>query len=240
MIDLNKTAHIAHEASARINELIDAAISRQRAEEPGREYLGASSIGHDCLRKIQWDWTSPTVPAAKSLRIFTRGHWAEDYIASFMVRAGFTLLRKGPETEYIQAGGRFRGHCDGVILSGPELPRGGYPCLWEHKCLGAKWWRQVELHGIAKAYPAYADQVALYQAYLDLTEHPAIFTVLNADTMELLHVLVPFDPERAQRASDRAVTVLKAQEAGETLPRVASEPDDFRCKMCGHKEKCWP
>ncbi len=49
-----------------------------------------------------------------------------------------------------------------------------------------------------------------YQAYLNVSKHPALFTVLNADTCERLHFLVPFDSARAQAASDRAVTVIEA------------------------------
>jgi hypothetical protein len=39
--------------------------------------------------------------------------------------------------------------------------------------------------GLAVAKPVYAAQVAIYQAYLELHEHPAIFTAINADTMEI-------------------------------------------------------
>jgi hypothetical protein len=137
------------------------------------------------------------------------------------------------------AGGTFRGHADGVILAGPELPGAGYPCLWEHKALGSKGWRKLERDGLALAYPQYAAQVALYQAYLDFTEHPAVFTALNADTCERLHLLVPFDAERAQASSDRAVRVIEATRAGELLPRCADDSGDWRCRMCSHRKRCW-
>ena len=55
--------------------------------------------------------------------------------------------------------------------------------------------------------------MAIYQAYLELHEHPAIFTALNADTMEVYTELVPFDAALAQRMSDRAVKVITATEA---------------------------
>jgi hypothetical protein len=47
-----------------------------------------------------------------------------------------------------------------------------------------------------------------YQAYLDVT-NPALFSVVNADTCERLHFLVPFDVQLAQMMSDRAVIVSK-------------------------------
>ena len=133
----------------------------------------------------------------------------------------------------------FRGHCDGIIVMGPELPGVGYPCLWEHKALGDKGWCALERDGVEKAYPHYTAQVWLYQAYLDITEQPAIFTALNANTMERLHLLVPFDAAQAQAWSDRAVAVIKATLAGELLPRAYDDPHDWRCRMCGHRARCW-
>ena len=36
--------------------------------------------------------------------------------------------------------------------------------------------------GLVKSYPQYAAQVWLYQAYLDLTENPCLYTIVNADS----------------------------------------------------------
>ena len=96
-----------------------------------------------------------------------------------------------------------------AVVAGPELPGIGFPAIWEHKCLGAKGWRNIERDGIEKAYPQYAAQIWLYQAYLKVTEHPALFTATNADTCERLHLLLPFNAEQAQAWSDRAVAVIE-------------------------------
>ena len=81
-------------------------------------------------------------------------------------------------------------------------------------------------------------QVAIYQAYLEVT-NPALFTVVNADSCERLHFLVPFNPVLAQALSDRAVTVIEATRAGELLPRIVEDSTDWRCRMCSHKSRCW-
>ena len=104
--------------------------------------------------------------------------------------------------------------------------------------LNAKNWRAIERDGLEKAFPQYAAQVALYQAYLDIT-NPALFTVVNADTCERLHFFVPFNAERAQEWSDRAVNIIEATRAGELLPRAYDDPQDWRCRMCSHSERCW-
>ena len=136
--------------------------------------------------------------------------------------------------------GALRGNADGIIIAGPDLPGAYliYPLLWEHKAVNSKNWRALERDGLEKTFPQYAAQVALYQAYLDIT-NPALFTALNADTCERLHFLVPFNAERAQLWSDRAVTIIEATRAGELLPRGFDDPKDWHCRMCGHHKRCW-
>ena len=68
---------------------------------------------------------------------------------------------------------------------------------------------------------------------------PALFTAINKDTAELHHELVPFDAGLAQRMSDRAVRILRATDAGELLPRVATTRDFLDCRFCPWAERCW-
>jgi hypothetical protein len=110
--------------------------------------------------------------------------------------------------------------------------------VWECKALNAKNWRALERDGLEKTFPTYAAQTALYQAYLNLT-NPALFTAVNSDSCEPLHLLVPFNAERAQLWSDRAVTIIEATRAGELLPRGYDEPTDWHCRTCPHTGRCW-
>jgi hypothetical protein len=169
--------------------------------------------------------------------IFSRGHFFEDVTRQHLIAAGFKFAP--PERlEFKAAAGLFRGHADGILIAGPRLPALRYPCLWECKCLKDKSWNAVERDGLAKLYAPYAGQVAIYQAYLDIT-NPALFSVVNADTCERLHFLVPFDAQLAQATSDRAVAVIKATRAGELLLRITEDANDWRCKMCGYRDRCW-
>lgn len=236
MLDFNHSTTKAKTASTAINAILDAALEA-RPETP-RQYLGGSALGKDCLRQIQFDWRKPAPIKGQTRGIFARGHWAEKFSADTFNLAGFRLLQNVPRLAFQQVDGRFRGHGDGIFISGPEIEGVGYPCLWEHKALGDKGWKKLEKDGLRKAYLTYYVQVQVYMAYLDLTEHPAIFTAVNANTMERLHLLVPFDAATAQEWSDKAIVVLKADEAGETLPRITDDPDDFRCRFCSHKPTC--
>jgi hypothetical protein len=235
LLDFNRANLSEAPISVAINALIEQAEPR---EENARRYLGASAIGSECLRRVQYDWWVDPVHLSRTRDIFRRGHLLEELSRQHLIRAGFKFAPAG-RICFTAAGGLFRGHADGIIVEGPALPGVGYPCLWEHKALGAKGWQTLERDGVERAYPQYAAQLWLYQSYLNVAEHPAIFTALNANTCERLHVLVPFDAVQAQAWSDRAVAVIEATRAGELLPRAYDDPKDWRCRMCAHRARCW-
>ena len=237
MLNLNR-ANLSLEP---INTAINSAIERAAATtaELPRPYLGASAIGHECARRIQFDWWIKPELAARTREIFDRGHYFEERARRHLMTAGFKFAP--PEAlAFTAVDGAFRGHADGIIIHGPVLPGAYviYPRLWEHKCLKAASYREIERDGLEKKHSNYLAQVVLYQAYLNLV-NPALFTVTNADTCEWLHLFVPFDAERAQMWSDRAVNIIEATRAGELLPRGFDDPEKFPCKQCPHRERCW-
>ena len=251
MLDYNHTRSFAD----MLNDVVDAALMDENAARPRREYLGGSRVGHACERALQFEFAgAPKDEDAdfpgRTLRIFAIGHVLEDLAIKWLRAAGLDLYtRKGNDPDGQQfgfsvAGGRIRGHADGIIASAPEALKLGVPALWECKTMNAKNWRETVKSGVAVAKPIYAAQIALYQAYMDasipgLASNPALFTAINKDTAELHHELVPFNPELAQRMSDRAVRILRATDAGELLPRVARERDHFECRMCPYAHRCW-
>lgn len=239
MLDFNREIASVTDLNKSVNDLLDAAsLSEER--EARREYLGASGIGSECLRKVQFDWKRDSVHAARTKRIFNRGHASEEKIATSLAKSGFRIERNTPATGFTMLDGLFKGHADGIVVDGPAVPGLKYPCLWENKCLGSSGWKKLERDGLRKAYPVYHAQVMLYQAYLGLDENPALFTAENADTCHLLALSVDFDAEAAQAASDRAVSIVRATQAGELLPRITDKgPTDWRCKMCSHSAYCW-
>jgi hypothetical protein len=166
-----------------INRLINELI--ERAEPPNenyRQYLGASSISSECLRKVQYDWMVDPVFPVRIKDIFARGNFFEERTRQHLIAAGFKFAP--PERlKFETAGGLFRGHADGILIAGPQLPALRYPCLWEHKCIKDKGWKAIEHDGLVGLYAPYAGQLAIYQAYLDVT-NPALFSVVNADTCE--------------------------------------------------------
>lgn len=241
MIDFNSTSSL----SARFTDLIDDGMQQARARQPERQYLGASRLGVACERALQFEYAKAPVDyedeiSGRMLRIFERGHVMEDCMVAWIRDAGFDLRTRkadGEQFGFAVVDGRLQGHIDGVIIAGPE--GFSYPCLWENKCLNAKSWADLHKKGLTISKPIYAAQIAIYQAYLELHEHPAIFTAVNADTMEIYTEIVPFNAALAQRMSDRAVKVITATEAGELLPRAFNDRTHFECLMCAWKNRCW-
>jgi hypothetical protein len=223
--------------STAINAVVEQTVAR-KIEQP-RPYLGASIAGQECLRRVQYDWwCTPSFPA-RTKDIFARGHFFEAQSRQHLIDIGF-VFAPSEVLGFTAVDGAFRGHADGIIIHGPNLPGIylNFPFLWEHKAINAKGWRALERDGLAKAYLAYYAQCQLYMAYLDLT-NPLLFTALNADTCERVHFFVPFDAERAQAFSDRLVAIIEATRVSELLPRITEDQSDFRCKMCSHRERCW-
>jgi hypothetical protein len=251
MLDFNPRPSMAE----RINALVDAALIAEREATPPRTYLGASRLGHACELELQ----RPLAGAPKdegadfggqTLRIFEIGHQLEDLAVRWLRAAGLDLYtRKGNRPDGQQfgfsvAGGRIRGHVDGIVAAAPAALGLRTPALWECKTMNAKNWRACVKDGVAVSKPVYAAQIAVYQAYMEplvpgISTAPALFTAINKDTAELHHELVAFDAGLAQRMSDRAVRILQATDAGELLPRIAVDRDFFECRFCAHAKRCW-
>lgn len=250
MLDFNSRGQTA----LHVNAAIDAALMARSAATPPRTYLGGSRLGHSCERALQFEFLqAPKDEGAdfdgRILRIFGIGHALEDVAVDWLRAAGFDLYTRsgnrpdGEQFGFAVAGGRIRGHVDGILAGGPAIPGLAFPALWECKTMNAKAWRETSNKGVAIAKPIYAAQIAVYQAYMDaavpgVADNPALFTAINKDTAELHHELVPFNAELAQRMSDRGVRILAATDAGELLPRVATQPDFYECRFCPWAKRC--
>src|SRR5262249_26928052 len=137
VLNLNRANLSIEPVNIAINDAIERAAATT-AELP-RPYLGASIVGHECLRRVQFDWWVKPVLAARTREIFQRGHSFEDRARRHLMAAGFKFAP--PEAlVFSAADGALRGHADGIIIHGPDLP-GAYlifPLIWECKCLNAK------------------------------------------------------------------------------------------------------
>ena len=252
ILDLNHQSGLAYgrvaqgvaNTTALINAHVDAALVARNQRQRPRDYLGGSRIGEACARKLVYEVAHVPKDTGRDfdggiLRIFDAGHQFETLSIRWLRLAGFDLRDLGPDggqIGFVAAGGKLRGHADGVIVAGPEVGI-GWPALWEHKALGQKSWTDLVKRGLRLSKPIYFAQVQLYMAYLEL--EVALLTALNRDTLALHHEAVPFDAAEAQRLSDRAVDILRAAESGELPPRIAAHSDFYLCRFCPYAARCW-
>jgi len=250
-IDLNHGSEFIYGVCARgantaqrINVLIDAALVTARRHQPPRDYLGASRLGEPCARRLVYEITHTPPDEGRDLdgailRIFEAGHRFESLSTDWLRAAGFdirTQRRDGGQFGFTAAGGRLRGHIDGVIVGGPDIGV-PWPVLWEHKAINARSWNDIVKRGLRASKLLYFAQVQVYMAYMELGV--TLFTALNKDTQALHHELVAFDAAEAQALSDKAVDILRAVDAGELPARIAAMSDFYLCRTCPYARRCW-
>lgn len=249
---MNFTPRPSAAFAASFEGIIDRAMQAENAAQPPRNYIGASRLGEECLRKLGYEFHhSPKDEGrefqGRTLRIFERGHTGEDNMARRLRLAGFTLVTHRPDGNQIGFGTGWKeergcytisGHLDGVITAAPYEAGIACPALWENKCLGEKSFSDLVKKGVRASKPVYFAQMQLYMAYLDLSANPALFTAENGNTGEIYAEKVAFDAAAAQAASDKGVQVVTSS-CPEELPRVATKATDFRCKFCDYAERCW-
>ncbi len=251
-----------------LNDIVDSKILEQYNTQEKRSYLGASSIGDECIRKVQLQYMQKDQKvSAKQVRTFDIGHCLEDLVIKWLRIAGFDLKtrnEKGEQFGFSAADGKFAGHVDGIILSFPE----------EFASIADSKSDEVKLTGQGSALFASAAEVTAQgsslleiktmnhkswndtqkrgvlvskpvyysqvQLYMAYMElDRCLFVALNKDTSDLYFEIIPFDPGMAQKYSDRAVQIIKATENNELLPCVSGDSSFFLCKMCGFRDHCW-
>lgn len=84
----------------RINEILDAKLIEYHRHQKKRDYLGVSSIGDECMRKVQLQYEGKEAEfSASTLRTFDIGHSLEDPVAEWMHIAGFGLKTRNENGE---------------------------------------------------------------------------------------------------------------------------------------------
>ena len=242
MIDLSSKKTL----SPRLNALIDAALVAENAKQSPRSYLGGSRIGVECERQLQFEFFNAPKDEGKDfdgriLRVFERGHWAEDAVVGWLRLAGVeveTHTVDGGQFGFSEHNGLFAGHRDGRLVSGPDV-FGPYPRLWENKCIKAEKWTAMEKYGLLKENPVYWAQCQIYMAKFELTENPTLFSAVNANTMEIYWEAVPFNPGAVKLLDAKAIRILQSCMAGELLPRISQDPNFFKCKWCSYSKRCF-
>lgn len=210
-----------------------------------RDYLGASAIGDECPRKVWYRYNNYNAEpfSARTLMNFADGHASEEITAQRLrMVEGITLVTHGEDGNQIgfsDFDGKFKGHCDGMILGLLQAPKTWH--VWEHKCCNDKNFNSFKkikqklgdkstLKEWSKTYYA---QAQLYMHYMKVNRH--YMTVSLAGSRDYVSCRTEYHPDVAEFYIDRAKKIINATEAP---PRINDKPDFYLCRWCEFSEIC--
>jgi YqaJ-like viral recombinase domain len=210
----------------KLTKLIEKSLERTQ-DEP-RNYIGASSIGSDCLRQIWYQFKgveAESVPV-KFIKIWAVGKHLEQLVVDWLTNAGVTIERN--DTTYQSKNvPEFQGHFDGIITSCKNR------AILEIKTAKDASFKIFEKKGLKVWNPQYYAQV---QSYMGMSGIGSTYIlVLNKDNSDSCDELVSFDEEFYQKLEDKALMISSATVEP---PRIHGSPLWFQCKLCKYNKVC--
>ena len=194
-----------------VNARIDTALCAENSTREPRLYLGGSRLGESCARKLQYE---------------------------------LLQVPRDPDREF--SGKTLRIFAVGHMfedLAVDWLTKAGYDLRTRNSSGGQFGFSVADgrvrghIDGVIVAGPDDLAVPALWECKSANAKNWR--DIVKKDSCELWHELVPFNAALAQTSSDKAVRILQACDAGDWLPRVASDPDHFECTWCDRKQGCW-
>lgn len=223
---------------ALINEYLEAEENAQ----PQRAYLGASSIGEECSRKLWYKYNGEKeIFDGKTIRRFQDGHRTEAVILGWLNNIRgieiYTRSSGGSQIGFELYSGRFAGHYDAVGRGFPQAPKTWH--IVEIKCVEEKSFRALEKlkelnekSAIQQWKPEYYAQVQVYMHMEKLTR--SIHIVATPGGRDLISVRTEYDKNFAEAMLAKAKRIIDAKEPPE---RIGGK-DFWKCKMCFISDKC--
>lgn len=214
---------------------IDAALEAQAKLEPPRTYLGMSSIGEPCERKLWYGLRFKREIEARGIRCIQDGHAGELVMAERLRMVGLRITdQQRTFSDFNQLLG---GHWDGRIEG---LPQSSKPHVWEHKQVNEKKFaafkklRQEDEHtALEKWDEVYYAQAQMYMRYSGLDRH--YLTVASSGGRDYEDCRTRYADRKAEALRDKARRIL---DAVEPPLRLSNNPSFFKCKMCEHRSRC--
>lgn len=204
------------------------------SEAKPRSYMGCSSLGHPCDRKIWLSWKGvPEKQSCKTRRILARGHEVEERLIHHLYEAGYQVTDQQREVKAWD--GQVKGHIDGLIR------HEGQTFLLEIKSMNERSFKNVLKKGVKEAFPSYWVQMQLY-GHLLKEEGEALqggwLLALNKNDEELYTEEVSYEPGVALGALQRAQRLSLYETMPPRLATSRGEPERM-CGFCGYQGLCW-
>jgi hypothetical protein len=211
-------------------------IAQDHNELP-RAYLGASSIGDSCPRKLWmgFRWVKFEKFEGRLLRLFDTGHLEEPRMIADLERIGVKAIeldeRTGDQFGISYHGGHFRGHTDGVALGIISDPTTWH--LLEFKTHNDKSYKLLTKNGMEESKPMHYAQMQVYMNGLGLKK--GYYLAKNKNDDSLYGEVIHYNPEVAQLFIDRAEVIIFDSEPS---TRISDNPSWYECKWCHYSDYC--
>lgn len=200
-------------------------------DDNNRDYIGASSIGSDCLRQIWYQFKgvkAEKVPT-KMRRTWEIGKRLEGLVVDWLDEAGISLGVLPVRTLKSKMVPVFQGHIDSVWIG-----KGGkYNAIIEIKTAKDASFKVFVKKGLKVWNPQYYAQVQSYMGMSGI--YKAYILVLNKDNSEIFDELVEFDPTFYVNLECKALAISNATVEP---PKINGSPLFFKCKMCKFNKVC--
>lgn len=194
-----------------------------------RDYIGASSIGSECLRKIwyQFKGFEGDDVSSRIRRTWYIGKNLEGLILDWLDDAGFEIARtwydlKSKYNPY------FKGHVDSILTKNGEAQ-----AIIEIKTAKDASFKIFVNKGLKIWNQQYYAQVQSYMGMSGINS--AYILVLNKDSSELSDEYIEFDSNYYEQLEKKALLISKAENPP---PRINGSPLWYLCKMCQFNKVC--
>ena len=149
--------------------------------------------------------------------IFAEGHMHEEAVRQILISEGADIRDQYEITHWVIPGElKIVGHLDGYIDNWRQI--------WEGKALGKDGFRRFQNVGF-DAYPDYPWQIS---AYMIATQWPALYTVKNRDSGEIIRFVLDTPPIPVEEINAKALGVYQAYKDGK-MPLC--DPERWQCSF---------
>lgn len=203
------------------------AAARYREEQPRRVYLGMSSIGDPCARKIWFGFRGYTaLPLEGRLQmIFDFGNRVEEEVLKWLRLAGYEIT--DTQREFSELNGLFKGHCDGLIKGVTQKTH-----VLEIKSASDARFKAFKTGTVASVSPTYLAQLQCYMGYTGLER--GVWVVQNKNTSEIYVERLHFDMMEFKRIEARARRIISSNR----VPPRGYPEGAYECRMCDYRLVC--
>lgn len=225
-------------------EAMKSIMEKRGSEEPRRKYMGASSVGEECERRLyyQYNGFSREPIEFKGLCAIQDGHRTEELmIERLRLVPGIELYDRdenGNQFGFMEDG--FGGHCDGKICGLIQSPR--TPHILEIKCCNVKKFEELnklkqkfgEKNALKEWDFTYYVQAQIYMKKFKMMRHYLV--VATPGGRDVTSARTEYNAAIADAMENKARRVMDAKEPP---VRISTKKEVFICKFCPYRDECW-